>query len=79
MSKHDHRGRKGDAMSGNSLQTFRTLKDFQRVLGFGPRTVARYRAGGLLPEPDVVWRGKFLRWRPETFDAWVASLSRPEV
>jgi len=55
-----------------SLETLLSLGEIAAYLGVGRRTVERWRAGGVLPKPDLE-RGRVKRWKPSTLASWLAA------
>lgn len=52
------------------LESMIDLAGIARVFGVGRRTVERWRAGGMLPPPDLAV-GRVKRWRPSTVARWL--------
>ncbi|MCC7291437.1 MAG: helix-turn-helix domain-containing protein [Phycisphaerales bacterium] len=53
------------------------VADICAFLGLGERTLRRWISSRAFPPPDARLRGKLLRWRRSTLDAWVQSQAVP--
>lgn len=48
------------------------MADVSAATKLSPRTIARLRAAGRLPEPDAMY-GRLPRWFPRTISDWINS------
>lgn len=59
----------------NPPEKLYSIRDISKLISVGERTLRRWLSCGGFPKPDVRLRGKLLRWRRSTVDAWVQSQS----
>lgn len=64
-------------MNSEHIGRLLSPKEVATLLNISRRTFQTWRAAGRLPDPDLRI-GKVIRWRAESIDAWMASLSRRE-
>jgi hypothetical protein len=53
------------------------LAGFARSIGISKRLASEWRRRKLLPEPDIC-RGRVIRWRLSTIEAWLATGGKPD-
>jgi len=55
-----------------NMQVLLSRRDVAELLGLNVETIKYHRAGGTMPDPDLVIDDKPL-WRRETIDGWIAA------
>jgi predicted DNA-binding transcriptional regulator AlpA len=55
-----------------NMQVLLSRRDVAELLGLNVETIKYHRAGGTMPDPDLVIDDKPL-WRRDTIDQWIAT------
>jgi len=56
----------------SNMQVLLSRRDVAELLGLNVETIKYHRAGGTMPDPDLIIDDKPL-WRRDTIDGWIAA------